>query len=56
MVGSVAVTATDPRRVTDRAVEAVWRIESARVIAGLARFVGDVGTAEELAQDASWPR
>ncbi|WP_406674679.1 RNA polymerase sigma factor [Nonomuraea sp. N2-4H] len=45
-----------------RAVEAVWRIESVRVIAGLARMVGDVGLAEELAQDAlvaaleEWPR
>ncbi|WP_433419093.1 RNA polymerase sigma factor [Microtetraspora malaysiensis] len=38
----------DPRQ----AIEAVWRIESARVIAGLARMVGDVGLAEELAQDA----
>jgi RNA polymerase sigma factor (sigma-70 family) len=44
-----------------RAVEAVWRIESARVVAGLARMVGDVGLAEELAQDAvvialeQWP-
>jgi RNA polymerase sigma factor (sigma-70 family) len=42
-------------------VEAVWRIESARLTAGLARFTGDVGTAEELAQDAlvaaleQWP-
>ena len=35
-----------------RAVEAVWRIESARVIAGLARMTGDVGLAEDLAQDA----
>ncbi|WP_285706125.1 RNA polymerase sigma factor [Microtetraspora sp. NBRC 16547] len=33
-------------------MEAVWRIESARVIAGLARMVNDVGLAEELAQDA----
>jgi RNA polymerase sigma factor (sigma-70 family) len=46
---------------THAAVEAVWRIESARLIAGLARFVGDVGDAEELAQDAlvaaleQWP-
>ena len=46
---------------THAAVEAVWRIESARLIAGLARFVGDVGLAEELAQDAlvaaleQWP-
>jgi RNA polymerase sigma-70 factor (ECF subfamily) len=37
---------------THRAVEAVWRIESARLIAGLARVVRDVGLAEELAQDA----
>src|SRR5881409_3740821 len=34
------------------AIEAVWRIESARLIAGLARIVGDVGVAEDLAQDA----
>jgi RNA polymerase sigma factor (sigma-70 family) len=44
-----------------RAIEAVWRIESARLIAGLARMVGDVGFAEDLAQDAlvaameKWP-
>jgi RNA polymerase sigma factor (sigma-70 family) len=37
---------------THRAIEAVWRIESARLIAGLARIVGDVGLAEDLAQDA----
>jgi RNA polymerase sigma factor (sigma-70 family) len=37
---------------THRAIEAVWRIESARLIAGLARIVRDVGLAEELAQDA----
>ena len=42
-------------------IEAIWRIESARLIAGLARLVGDIGTAEELAQDAlvaaleQWP-
>src|SRR3954447_13443418 len=35
-----------------RAIDAVWRIESARLIAGLARIVRDVGIAEELAQDA----
>ncbi|MBA2643847.1 MAG: RNA polymerase subunit sigma-24, partial [Solirubrobacterales bacterium] len=35
-----------------RAIDAVWRIESARVIAGLARVMRDVGLAEELAQDA----
>jgi len=43
-----AVTASD----THRAIDAVWRIESARLIAGLARIVGDVGQAEDLAQDA----
>src|ERR1700686_4591599 len=37
---------------THRAIDAVWRIESARLIAGLARIVRDVGLAEELAQDA----
>jgi RNA polymerase sigma factor (sigma-70 family) len=37
---------------THRAIDAVWRIESARLIAGLARMVGDVGQAEDLAQDA----
>jgi RNA polymerase sigma factor (sigma-70 family) len=37
---------------THRAIEAVWRIESAKLIAGLARFVRDVGLAEDLAQDA----
>src|SRR5246127_4226918 len=57
MVSSVAVTATDPHR----AIDAVWRIESARIIAGLTRIVRDVGVAEELAQDAlvaaleQWP-
>src|SRR5256714_13210708 len=44
------------------AIDAVWRIESARLIAGLARLVGDVGIAEDLAQDAlvvaleQWPK
>src|ERR1043165_8548309 len=37
---------------TNRVIDAVWRIESARLIAGLARIVRDVGLAEELAQDA----
>ncbi|HEX3819495.1 MAG TPA: RNA polymerase sigma factor [Candidatus Sulfotelmatobacter sp.] len=46
---------------TNRAIEAVWRIESARLIAGLTRITRDVGRAEELAQDAlvaaleQWP-
>lgn len=35
-----------------RAIDAVWRIESARIIAGLARMVRDVGVAEDLAQEA----
>jgi RNA polymerase sigma factor (sigma-70 family) len=35
-----------------RAIDAVWRIESARLIAGLTRLVGDLGLAEDLAQDA----
>ena len=45
-----------------RAIDAVWRIESARLIAGLARMLRDVGLAEELAQDAlvialeKWPQ
>ena len=53
----MAVTATS----THSAIDAVWRIESARIIAGLARIVRDVGLAEELAQDAlvaalqQWP-
>ena len=42
------MTATD----THRAIDAVWRIESPRLIAGLARMLRDVGLAEELAQDA----
>ena len=37
---------------THRAIDAVWRIESAKLIAGLARIVRDVGLAEDLAQDA----
>jgi RNA polymerase sigma factor (sigma-70 family) len=37
---------------THRAIDAIWRIESGRVIAGLARLVGDVGRAEDLAHDA----
>ncbi|TDE23934.1 RNA polymerase sigma factor [Nonomuraea mesophila] len=51
------MTASD----THRAIEAVWRIEAARLIAGLTRLVRDVGLAEELAQDAlvaaleQWP-
>ena len=53
----MADTTTSARR----AVEAVWRLESARIVAGLAGLVRDVGLAEELAQDAlvaaleQWP-
>jgi len=53
----VAVTATD----VHRTIDAVFRMESAKLIAGLARMVRDVGLAEELAQDAlvialeQWP-
>jgi RNA polymerase sigma factor (sigma-70 family) len=55
-------TTTVPVSDTHRAIEAVWRIESPRLIAGLARMVGDVGAAEDLAQDAlvvaleRWPQ
>jgi RNA polymerase sigma factor (sigma-70 family) len=48
--------------ITHQTIDAVWRIESARVISGLARMVGDVGVAEDLAQDAlvaaleQWPQ
>src|SRR6476620_4332579 len=51
-----------PDQDTNRSIEAVFRIESARLIAGLARIVRDVGRAEELAQDAlvaaleQWPQ
>jgi predicted RNA polymerase sigma factor len=60
------VSATDPHHATHQAlpgtIEAVWRIESARVIAGLTRLTRDVGLAEELAQEAlvaaleQWPQ
>lgn len=55
---SVSMVATD----THRAIDAVWRIESPRLIAGLTRIVRDVGLAEDLAQDAlvaaleQWPQ
>jgi RNA polymerase sigma factor (sigma-70 family) len=57
VVCSEAVTASD----THLAIDAVWRIESAKIIGALARIVRDVGLAEELAQDAlvaaleQWP-
>jgi len=52
------MTATD----THHAIDAIWRIEQAKLIAGLARMMRDVGLAEELAQDAlvsaleQWPK
>ncbi|TQS29442.1 RNA polymerase sigma factor [Microbispora sp. KK1-11] len=55
------MTGTEALLAAHRAIEAVWRIESARLVAGLARLVDDVGLAEELAQDAllialeQWP-
>jgi RNA polymerase sigma factor (sigma-70 family) len=60
------VSATDPHQAAHQAlhrtIEAVWRIESARVIAGLTRLTRDVGLAEDLAQEAlvaaleQWPQ
>lgn len=55
------MSAADPSHATRKAVEAVYRIECARLVAALSRIVGDVGLAEELAQDAlvialeQWP-
>jgi RNA polymerase sigma factor (sigma-70 family) len=56
------VSATDPHHATHGTIEAVWRIESARVIAGLTRLTRDVGLAEDVAQEAllaaleQWPQ
>jgi RNA polymerase sigma factor (sigma-70 family) len=55
------VSAADPHHATHRTIEAVWRIESARVIATLTRLTRDIARAEDLAQDAlvaaleQWP-
>jgi RNA polymerase sigma factor (sigma-70 family) len=55
------VTAAEAHQAACQATDAVWRIESPRLIAGLARIVRDIGVAEELAQDAlvaaleQWP-
>ncbi|HSW24668.1 MAG TPA: sigma factor, partial [Burkholderiaceae bacterium] len=43
---------SEPHDATRRAIDAVWRIESASIVAGVARLVRDIGLAEELAQDA----
>jgi RNA polymerase sigma factor (sigma-70 family) len=66
VVSSPAMEAPTTPSTTDaqvrRAIDAVWRMESAKLIAGLARMLRDVGLAEELAQDAlvaaleQWPR
>ena len=56
------MSATDPHHALHRTIEAVWRMESARVIAGLTRLTRDVGLAEDLAQEAlvaaleQWPQ
>ena len=56
------MSATDPHHAVHRTIEAVWRIEAARVIAGLTRLTRDVGLAEDLAQEAllaaleQWPQ
>ena len=56
------MSAADPHHATHRTIEAVWRIESARVIATLTRFTRDIGVAEDLAQEAllaaleQWPQ
>jgi len=61
-VPSTAASADAHAAEVHRAIEAVWRIESARLIAGLAHVVRDVGLAEDLAQDAlvaalrQWPQ
>jgi len=55
------VTSGEARAETERAIQAVWKLESAKLIASVARIVRDVGLAEELAQDAlvaalaQWP-
>ena len=56
------MSATDPHPAAHLTIEAIWRIESARVIAGLTRLTRDVGLAEDLAQEAllaaleQWPQ
>jgi len=64
MLSSSLMQATDRHRANDihRSIDAVWRIESARLIAALTRIVRDIGVAEDLAQDAlvaaleRWPQ
>ncbi|TNY38194.1 RNA polymerase sigma factor [Thermomonospora catenispora] len=60
MIGSVTQPEREPSSV-HRTIDAVWRLESPRIIAAVARLVNDLGLAEELAQDAlvaaleQWP-
>src|SRR5215468_7374593 len=63
MAGAGATQTDGDRTRAERTIEAVWRIERARLVAGLARMTGgDLGRAEDLAQDAllaaleRWPR
>ncbi len=55
------MTAASPAESVRRSVETIWRMEAPRLIAGLARVTGNIGTAEDLAQDAlvvaleQWP-
>jgi RNA polymerase sigma-70 factor, ECF subfamily len=57
----VCVTNPHTSTETERAIQKVWKLESAKLIASIARIVRDVGLAEELAQDAlvaalaQWP-
>ncbi|MBN8869430.1 MAG: RNA polymerase sigma factor [Solirubrobacterales bacterium] len=61
-MGPIRKPAGTAAETTSATVEAVWRIESARLIATLSRLTGDVGLAEDMAQDAlvaaleGWPR
>ena len=59
MIGSVI--APDRQPAVDPAIDAVWRMESARIVAALVRIVRDIGLAEDVAHDAlvaaleQWP-
>src|SRR6267154_2323565 len=50
-MNQLAMTTEETIDKTHRAIEAVWRIESAKIIATIARMVRDVGIAEEIAQE-----